>query len=583
MKGIYRSLPLFLLLFVSFDCRPQGEMFITRIDLSEPTNARWIKPSTDKIGDMLIDGYMSGKLRGYSEGLVERSEYAPIPPEYLPRPWEKGHDYWVYDLVSYEGQYYECWDDDAEPNLVPANNKQWRPYTLTGDLISKRWVFPEARDTLTKDELLDRLTLMASDRFLSWQSGNNYFMGDVVEYGGYNYEAKMDVAGGKPPSEDKWSWEYRPTMVLFLHPGEANVIQVLSWVEKKTLDPQILGLSIATPDGYDQEVIYFNYEEALNYLSQVRQPILHTNPYGYIGATELVLDEQSRINLLQMIKALTKSKPKNIVKGIVDPERYSGFQSDTVQITDLSRWKIMQSLDGARLLVSEYSSQPFLSVPVSDLKKNLAKRKFALATYAGMIQSGKFDGSLEPYVDMPEGPRSKAVEEVVRIPKTLCFRESYVKVVDSIGDLTMRQLWKVIDGANKVTRIPHINPTVSFFPSSYDWSARVHTLPNKGDFRFEKDFQIGHAANSPFETDTLATASHISQYSVTYEKTRDKFEPLDFTMSIEITDSFFRNYTFEWKTIRPVLAAFDPAFVEAIEKGTVSYSYSELVYGLVEK
>ncbi|MEI9921457.1 MAG: hypothetical protein WDO14_22120 [Bacteroidota bacterium] len=40
---------------------------------------------------------------------MERVEFSPVLPESIPKPWEKGRQYWAYDLVSYEGKYYECW------------------------------------------------------------------------------------------------------------------------------------------------------------------------------------------------------------------------------------------------------------------------------------------------------------------------------------------------------------------------------------------------------------------------------------------------------------------------------------------
>lgn len=582
-KSIYISTCFFLLLNFTLHCRAQEKVYVTTIDLSEPKNAMWIKSPTDKIGDILLDGYMSGKLRGYSEGIIERLEYAPVPPEHLPREWKKGQDYWVYDLVSYQGQYYECWDDDADPNLPPLNNKQWHAATLEGDLISQKWVFPEAQDTLSKVELLDRMTTVLAERFMSWQSGTSYFAGDLVEYGGYNYQAMSDVTGSTPPADDKVNWVYHPTSVMFARPFELNIVEIFSWVEKRTLLPQIIGLKFLRPEGFDQRVIYFYYEEALNYLNHIRQPILYKNPYGYIGANELVMDEQSRINLLQQIKTLAKTKPKTVIAGVVDQKMFSDFQRDTAGIVDLSRWRIMQSLDGSTLQLSEDGSEPFLTVPISAIKKILSKEKVTLATYAGMIQSGKFDQSLDAYPDAPESPRIKGPEEVARIPRELCFMESYIKVLDSLSDLKMQELWKKAVDINKTKPIRQIHPLRGFFPSHYDWSKQVYHLPSKGDFQFDKTFQIGYDDEAPFVTDTLATATHVTRYSVTYEKSAGKFVPLDFTISIEAPDSYFSDYTFEWKTIQPVLASFDPELVSAIEKGTVKYSYSELQYGLVEK
>jgi len=206
-----------------------------------------------------------------------------------------------------------------------------------------------------------------------------------------------------------------------------------------------------------------------------------------------------------------------------------------------------------------------------------------LATYAGRLQAHKFMETTGMYPDIPEKPRTKGVEEPARVPEDLCFREAYVKVLDSLGNLKMQLLWKKMVEANKIKPIQQINPFMGFFPSNYDWSNRVYSLPAKGDFKFEKDFQIGYGDTGSFVKDTLVRGSYIILYQVTYERSSGRFVPLEFTISVETPDTYFVSYTFDWKVIKPMLTSSDPQLVEAIEKGTVNYTYSELKYGLVER
>jgi hypothetical protein len=583
---IFRSTFLSLLLVFTNEVYSQRTLLNSTIYLSDEANAPWIRPCTDNIGDILIDAYLSGKLRGYRDGVLEKFEYAPVPTASIPAPWKKGQNYWTYDVVSYEGQYFEYIDSETEPAGPPSDQSQWRKFTLLGDVTAQEWAFPGISDTLTKEQLLDRLVVIRENMgmYSNWGPGDNYYQGDYVQYFGNRYQAIRDVTSQTPPPDDKESWIYQPIVYSFVNPGEVNRLQIISLVENGNTQPQMLGLGITDEYGFDKDLIYFYYEEALNYLREIKQILLYTNQYGYVGMRELIMDEHARIALLQDIRALAqKHKLKVGRTDILNEKLYSDFRSDTSRITDLFTWKIMQSLDGNIFLLSavvEDLYTPFLSLPVASLKKTFAKDKVVFETYESLLQGRKLQSIVDTLYDVPSKGRITAPETKSRIPQGSFFRESYTKVVDSVNNLKLYQLMEQLYNTTKARGTPRINSLSSFFPSKYDWSRQTYHL-SVGEFQFAKDFQVGHSADGTALTDTLAKSSPIHEFSVTYEKLPSasaKFQAVEFTLWTED----YARYSFEWQAIRPFLLASDPALVASIENGTVTYDYSDLTYGLIE-
>lgn len=570
-------------------------------------NARYFNTYSDYAGAILIDGYLKGKLKAYAADVVsEVVKRGPIDSTEIPSPWEKGIDYYTMDRVSYQGKYYEATLDFASNGLPPDQNKYWLRYEILGEPVSVKRSYPQLKDTLGKGDFLAKLVSQLETQNPPWDLGGAYYNGDLVDYRGITYIATKDVTSAIPPAEDGANWDiYGSAGPTFLRPRDLIGLRTLLHTEKNQgnvrYTPQMV-----SPVAFKYElelnypVVYFFFDEAVNYLNSIAQPVLFSSQYGYLTNGQFVLTPEARAELLESVRASLKSKTLKLT--IQNPERIKIFLNDTTRMANTTEWVIHQNLNSTDLEIHQVvfeggilKAKSVAAIPLKSLQKALPFKAASWFTpWEVLVDQGRWESTTDTLaIDSlaPVNPHINARKPA----NSFLLLEAYKANVDDTNPSltsTLPEAWAYLTAAYNEMKPVFKTPFVTFFPWVYDWS----TVKPGGvltGWTFNKNFTLGPSGY--VRPGVLEVPKQFTTLSVTYKKTiptdpkqKMQYSPLEVTLEFQTAQNPDAPvwYTVAWKDFKELLTSRASAplaqLIQAIEGGTLRFYNTELVYAPIE-
>jgi len=571
------------------------------IDFRDSLNRPWYRNNTDNIGTMLMDGYLKGKLAGYSVEIgAQVLKRSSIPEERLPEKWTYGKYYYPGDVVSHQGVYYVT-DEEPNPDISPEKTSGWRKTEVLGDPVSTRYYFPASSDIQPKHVFLKEMIQRYPYRYPPWDKDIEYVMMEQVEYQGRTYESVMDSKGKVPPlNRDHWQQTYNE--IEFYNGRDFLGLRIVYAMEKGKLTPIML-----TPLAENQDMgtlenvgISFYMNDVIEYFNQIENPVFYLSPFGYIGSTTWLLDEPVRINLLaELQKQLQAKKIKLNKKQILNQTLLSDFIQPTVFET-LFPWNIYQDLTTNDIILAHkttiddfsHSQEAVLRIPASTLQKMLLTSKPTLQTPLQAVSADKFHFILDTLQADSLAPIALRAQETK--PTTYSFLETYQARLDAnnavLKDATPK-IWKAIADAFYQKKIEVKNPLRSLFPCEYNWAS----LQNEEDKWIASLDKNVLSLDKSLYIDSLVVPLEFKEISVTYLREIREGSPAisfsPFELGITMTFNQYGEtsraiYNLNWQKLKSILDLSDPAvsnWVNAIEHGKGTYYDSFVLYGLTGK
>lgn len=567
MKGIIFAIVLSIVFRLS---HAQYQFVKVTIDLKDSINSKLIPSHTDNLASVLIDGYLNGKITGYTFSYSsEVIKWSAPRMTGLQGEWAKGKDYMAGDRVYYNGEGFEVLVDHPDGAIAPnQNDYDWLRVDLK-EPISTKYFFPSLKDTLSKKEFLLNMSLLAG-RVDEWNPGIEYQSEGMEEF------------------------------LAFIQVPEINTLELLQHFQVNGKDTlyitQMVSLgAVDFSSGHNRPLIHFYFEDVMDYLRHVPLPLLYKNEIGYAGNHVFVLDEKNKSMLQRWLKAqIQKGNIKIIKDMIVNASAYQAWIKNVIYAND--DWNIMQDLKADHLIVFMIG-KPFLFIPVSAMDKPLLAMRSSFYSYQEAIQKNVFSGQREFRNDslaarIPDYPVLK------RPNKKYFFLEEYLVDVNSLDIQLKNQIpniWQELKDAFYANKLHFINHQFTYFPARFDWSTIGEFNPGgRFTYKFDNDLYLINYYNNPIQSDSIKIPQAFTSFGITYKKSYllpDKgianFEPDKITFRATDKDGLLIEHTFKWLDIKTILTGHSTkailAFVEQIEKGRFDFSGTDLIYGLSEE
>lgn len=573
--------------------------------------------AVDKIGQIILSGYLDGKIKAYrfaiKDSVLKWSVPMSIPPNWHNKEFYNPGDRVLHNNIAYESQIEAIGQEPKD-----FGNDYWVRVELREPLLKRRF-YPTEKDTLTKAEFLSRMVSQQPEIFPAWDAAYDYYPLDIVTYKGKNYEA-LQESRAKVPGEnnDFWAITNRGS-IQFHRLGDAKTVSVLfnySVVQSDTTwNPQMVAVKVWDDNyGAYKQLAYFKYDDVMNYLEKVPQPVINNVATNRLSNTLLVQNQRQRPELLNWLKAKFKAKQITAApKWISNPAIFQAWlsSSDTIDNSYYAKWRFYQDLNSRDLVLvrMEYKddrlkSQPFLTIPVKALEKmfrDLQIKTPALQNYTDALQDITLFSTHEESHNLdslqPLRPRFKS--------KILLARE-YFFVEKYSADLSegrnpvitkmLPQAWPIIEKQFYAKALKEETFRASFYEDNFDWRS----------INPWKQFGITHSFDQEFglddywyyyRRDSIPSPQQFTQIFVTYRKyfSTGKFPAVQFEpiyISIELIDNnanqsgIPNGVYFKWPALKEQLlksGSTFASFISAIETGRLEFYDSELLYGLREK
>lgn len=581
-----------------------------KVNFKTKTGSLATEKQTDNLGQILLSGYLDGKIKGYRFNAID-SVTKWKPTELLPDAWAEQRFYYAGDVVTYLGKVYRSkQDNEARPDNIDF----WIPTELM-DPVSRKWYFPTLADTLSKENFLDAMVQDWPERYQPWVHSNEYYLGDRVTYEGKDYEAQTDIrAYSRNPTMDS-NWRVISNGVSFFPWSSVDQITILFNYSVQKADTVLVPemISVGVFDyriELTKDICHFYYRDVMQYLKTVSQPVAVNFKYGYINQV-LELNYASRPECIAWIKSKVKSKALKISDAnIIDPQKYEHWLADTSAADIDYNYKIFQHPVTREVTLSavdpEQVAMPFVTVPVKSLDKLYKKEKVRVPTlnnYSAMLSdwnsllpvSGRdysYYDSLPPISYSAVTPRSTNEYEMMEA-YTAYFNDGSNKAIASI----VPEAWSKIERAFFTGKLRDASRDIhrSFFSDNYDWS----NVTLGKDVKFDADFSLsGDRSTSlgflylPAKFDALSIV-YQRNFKNTGQLVETSLTPLTVTIYYDTQHDLeaysetmlARENSFNWTDLKQLLlqeAQFS-VLIEAIETGKLNFRNSELMYGLKEK
>jgi len=571
------------------------------IDLKDTINSKFFHAETDKLGMMLVDAYLQGKLKGYKFDVGnEVMKRAPLPKQDYPT-WKAGTTYYAEDIVSYKNNLYVLMAIEFIDSMTPpSQDKRWEKYEVLGEPISFRNFFPTLKDTLSKAALLKNMISQMPIAYLPWNPNEYFYAGDVVWYDGRNYEAVRDSNGKTPTDREYWELTSQGSM-QFHSFTDLTGFYILYYSKSPPAKAQMISLLFNTYGVLQPLGLNFYAQDVFNYLTEIDQPVLYKSSIGYVGMPQLVLGHEERIEFVKLMKSsLKENKIKLRNDQILDAKlRQQFLDADEEQV--VTNWAVMQDLITNDFWISlrkfddetgiVIATTPSIKISFKQLQKLIVNLKGYPKTYREAIEKNEFNfrddtltiDSLE-FMSPAFAPAKPA--------KGYYFYESYLATMSANSQLQNQVpgLWKRIEELFYAQKLLARNQFSSLYPCTYDWS-HVNLGPKTAPVSFDKNFTLGVSITNPI--DSLLAPQQFTEVGITYKKfvsdgkSKALFEPVQFAVSFipkQVSDEpvWPVTYTFQWQDLSKIFESSNEFIFlfNQIKAGMLTFHDSRVVYGL---
>lgn len=577
------------------------------------------RTQTNSLGEVLLSGYLDGKLKGYRFAVGD-SVTKWIMPDELPPEWDSSQEYFSGELVTFAGNVYVAIDEYSSKS--PADTTAWRLADIRMPLSRVRF-FPAEKDTLSKFEFLDT-KMLVSQPFLPepWSHDREYYTDEMVTYDKRVYRVLQDVPAYNPsPEVDSENWQEIILGLDFISWSECHDVTVLFNYSVSGSDttwiPEMVTVCAEDPlHGMPRSLCHFYYRDVMEYLNKIPSPVPTVFPYGYLNNSLFEFSFSARGELIDALRGSIQRKVTKVSKkNIINADLYTAWLADATSAIEWdSPWSILQDLTTREVRLSRMDFDafgfrtftPFLVISpkqVEDLLKTEQRSIPAITSYALLLSDWNnfvsdslavFSPPSDSLTPLPASPIPSNAGKTA-----YSFFEEYRLYLNSPGTdhvaSAIAKAWTEIEKAYFSGTIKDVNRDKyrSFFSDNHRWGklTLLEQYPLDENFSLSRDRGEG-----VYE---LSLPDKLVGIAVVYEKSfsRDKavdpdyFVPLvvgiDYATEEDLQRGIHRSISFEWNDWKKILLlANDPelnTLVEAIEDGALNFAESALLYGLKEK
>jgi hypothetical protein len=583
------------LLFISVNTF--GQLYVHRtFDFQDSLNSQWFRKRTDNISVILVDAYLTGKLKGYRfDTGYEVLKRAPLPEELIPQLWSPKDDYFMDDRVVYNGKFYVAQADGPRGKTPVQASDYWSEYIPYGEPVSDRHYFPALADTLGKSEFPKNFLMTMGQTFEPWTSDYDYYVSDYVNYNGTNYEALRDNHS-KIPTESPDDWMRTNAGSPYFYPvSELRGISVLYYSEeingKQVLTPQLITPRVWNDNmGFlDDMELHFYYSDVINYLNSVREPLLYNSKIGNVK-DRIVLDWDERANLADVLfHQLRSGMTKPGKRDIINASEFQRFLNETEKPSVSAKWTAFQDVKSTDIIISRidfYRQKPIVKITAKSLSRFPLSKASEVLTALEAMESGKLNFWMDTtQVDSLPPLKSSAVTR--KALDKYFSREQYLARVDSGYNAkllaALKPAWEMIKKEFYAGRLKTVTDHYEPFQLDYTFPRIEVEGWIFTDLKFRSCEYPGR--------DSLATTTNFTDVRVCYTRKFGTTTPYSFVpenVSILIIQDeatgISEPYTFEWSKLKALLSTSPETkrMIGLIESGDLLFAHSELDYGLME-
>lgn len=574
------------------------------IDFRDSANATLVAGNTDNLATLLIDGYLTGALRGYRFDIGrEVLKRAPLPPALIPPPWDKAKTYFTGDRVTYQGVFFELVREEEKP--VPTVSSAWVRATILGEPVSTRYYWPALADTLSRQDFLKAMVAEEPQQFSTWWSDMRYYVTDRVTLNGRNYEARTDNENRSPERyPDDW-YATREGSLVLVRMEDCSAVRVLSRLRErdgmKTAEPVMLSVLVNDHalEFFRSLGLHFYFSDVIQYLNRLaQQPLLYASETGYLGQNRLVLNDTRTTALLYKLQAgLKQKKIKLSKKMIVSPRLYQQFVSTRVLETP-SQWTVFQKpVAGDLVLVHSrstgftYSAQVVASIPAAMITAMLPAQRPELVTYSEALTRNLFNQTVYDSLKLDSlAPVAATFVKPAPAPASFFWLERYDARIDSADQEVQAKLlnvWSAVQAAFGEKQLKPKFPVQSFYPCRLGIRGTLEF--NRVTWQYPPDYSFSQP--DQLQMSTLEVPVRFTECSVTYKQAVNPGEagarcsPYEVSFTFMIRGSEYPvSYTMLWSEVKQALkgyAAEADGFVADVERGELNFVKHEVMYGVM--
>ncbi|HZY82648.1 MAG TPA: hypothetical protein VFE50_24140 [Cyclobacteriaceae bacterium] len=579
---------LILILFVTTGYSQTG--FYTRtFDFSRTENSRWEHPPLENLGMMLLDGYLTGKLKAYKFDVAhDEIKHAPIPKEQLADPWNPKYDYYQDDVVSYKGKMYIANTDILRGSRPPDSLNYWYHMNITGKVVSWHHYFPTASDSTTKSYLLSRLVDQNPELYDPWDEKMEYFNMDRVEHEGKKYVAKGNNFFGIIPGTNEDFWELLRSRVTLFQSKDLTIVRVLYHDQV----PQMVSIRVLDPLTEVSKDLGLNFysSDVVKYLAKVNQPALYLSDMGYVGSGIFLFDDVAKANFTRWVQAKLISKEVKLgKKAIVDPVEYNLFINAKPDEISQTTWYPVQDpathdftiIAGKTNTDYDYYTLPVVSITYASLEKLMpvARRP---KTYKDIFA----DTFITSWIDTVVMDSIEVLPAVANVPDA--FKQNYFDQLhfdytdaDPVVQSAVPALWELIKQSNT-----KFLPSQSYFPCNYNWNGTEIKFRSGEVMIADESVSVSHVIAPP--TDLPKPGWKMKKVGVVYRinltSSSERFYPTQLVVSFEEephTDLI--DYRVDWQDVMKIIAGKKEfnTFVDGIKKASLNFKQTAVSYNQI--
>lgn len=585
---------LFLLVtLVTASAQSQTRYALRQIDFQDEPNSALVKPNTDNLAVILVDAYLNGKLTAYQVGPLDTLIQGLQFTKRSVRTTQTARKKKRVDLKKVFGK--------------------------TKDAVS---ISTADLQPLSKSDFLKQMVIF-EDEIVQWDKTTRYQRGHgLVYHKGLGYFPKKDTVGIPPPNKIYWELAYNGNLPFYYRIPELPAVTIFG--EYKTTDkkeawqPLLMRVTrtAEVPDYLVDMTVSFKYDEVMKYLTGIGQTLLYNSAYGYVGNATFVLHPVERKYLIEQVRGQAINNPafksKIVVTSMV------GFASFLDQQDKDAEYSLFQDASAKEFRLYKQNFQ-VATIPTTAVEQLVGAVQTELFTCSSALRADRFNKHEIPLsgvaCDLPFTETSAADENsALRSP---FFLEKYsLSTVGTAEQKKMRSrltnLIKLVNAQFKAGTLVLAEEKDSYFRARFDWS----TLPDvkaKGpaiskaywsnllhhddisDVRYpyywsdNANVSYLHKKLSPLRADSLELGVTYKRM-LTPDKGKKTSEPFQVSIkslqAIAPDSNDFPVYTFNWTDLRALaVKGKDPLLVELvklIEMGEVSWTESEVVYGVIE-
>lgn len=582
-----RILLILLLGLISFVSHAQVTYIQKFFDLKRGTDSVFYETPNDYPGAILIHGYLTGKLTGYSFDIGnEVTKRAAVAADQFPEKWERRSQYYQEDRVQHDGRYFIA-IMDPPVEVPPINGDYWMEIEILGDPVGDRYFFPTLADTLPRALFPNKLAVPVEWAYDPWVPSNDYYADDVVEFEGVIYQS-LSLSTGKDPVSFQQLWKKKELdFIRFFRATDFDSYKIV--YARTTNNGVICDVpQMITPLRYDFATgiymgagVSFYFQDAIRFLESLKQPLFHPFKSGYRAKVVLFANYNEREIVLTKIKQSLVSGKLKVKKGwIVNQTALSEFKSATsmgnwnlVQDLRTSAFQVLRSKDHARCITI-----PALDVPVDfadAVQSPSPLRTFTLTE--GILNKFK-----------PNHIDTLAIDSLDALPYSVVFRPtedglSFLEAYMFPKSEETDKIWTLLKNAARDKSIESRAKPDTNYPWSRTWF-------DFNIYRARLDSVNLMTPPAPIAEESFPVSTYIIYKRSVHVVGEPSFAPVSVMVSINDKSAGSAevvNYVFYWSDVKKLLQARNSDvwnnFISQVESGTAAFTESKPVLGLIEE